>query len=263
MPINYIKKDISKLFNIGDSLCTADVYFDIETEYDIRIIGGGVWDIRKKAIDIDAKNTILWAAGESFKDLSKVPQLETKNFKFTEWSVRDKDLLEDKTKFVPCVSCFHNDILREPVDNKTMIFTNANFLVSTNTGLKEETNRYVVQNSISYDDFISKWKKSSRIITNSYHGIYWGLLSGREVAPFGYSSKFVSVMKLFDLDFPVDQLYNVKNKAFLPNMLTRKDKKYFKLTNGTDFIEEFRDINMSFVEKLDKIGVKCRLIEKQ
>jgi hypothetical protein len=42
--------------------------------------------------------------------------------------------------------------------------------------------------------------RSQQIITNSFHGAYWGLLAGRSVALLGYSSNFRSLLQTLGLD---------------------------------------------------------------
>lgn len=256
--ISYLKKDLKSLFNVGDSLCTPDVYFDISSEKDLRIIGGGVWNIRKYGMDADAPKTILWSAGESHKIQN--PQFtDSVVLKYLEWSSRDRDLLNDNSKFVPCVSCFHKEILKEPEKSKTLIFTNANNSVSAKINTKENDNLLVLTNNVPYEVFIEKWKQCDRIITNSYHGIYWSLLSGREVAPFGYSSKFTSVVKLFDFELPKKQMYDIKGRYSLNELISRKEKIFFRTKKPQDYVNKFRELNLEFAEKLKTHGVICKI----
>lgn len=256
--MKYLKKDLKNLFNIGDSLCTPDVYFDISSEKDLKIIGGGVWPIRKYGTDNDAPRTILWAAGESHKDdifryTDQVP------FNYLEWSSRDRDLLKDKSKYVPCVSCFHEELFKDPQGSKTLVFTNANSAVSSKVNIKESDELLILANDASYNTFIEKWKKCDRVITNSYHGIYWSLLSGREVSPFGYSSKFTSVMRLFDLELPKTQMYNIRGRYSLNELISKQDKVFFKLNNPNEFLNNFKELNLNFVEKLKMHDVICKI----
>jgi hypothetical protein len=257
--IMYFKKDLKKLFNIGDFLCTPDNYFSIESERNFRVIGGGVWNIEKYGTDENSTNTILWAAGKSIKEFNKIVPISSNTFRYAEWSVRDRDLIEDKSRFVPCVSCLNNDVLKEPIGNKTLIFTNANTHVSPEVQLQETENMLLMKNDETYESFIEKWKQCDRIITNSYHGIYWSLLSGRSVAPFGYSSKFISVMKLFNMELPKENIYNYKTQELFNEMLKRKEQKFVTLKNKEKLKNEFTTLNYEYAEKLSKIGVKCKI----
>ena len=49
-------------------------------------------------------------------------------------------------------------------------------------------------------NFVDIFQNNQHIITNSYHAAYWGLLSGHNVTLLGYSSKFTSLLKIFNLD---------------------------------------------------------------
>jgi hypothetical protein len=257
--ITYLKKDLKQLFNIGDFLCTPDNYFSIESEKNFSIIGGGVWNIEKYGTDNNSENTILWAAGKSIKEFNKIVPISSNNFRYAEWSVRDKNLIEDKSRFVPCVSCLNNEVLKEPIGNKTLFFTNANTSVSPNIQLQETENTLVMKNNETYESFIKKWEQCDRIITNSYHGIYWSLLSGRSVSPFGYSSKFISVMKLFNMELPKENIYSYKTQELFNEMLKRKEQKFFSLKTRELFKNEFINLNYEYAEKLSKIGVKCKI----
>jgi len=254
--ITYLKKDLSKLFNIGDSLCTPDNYFDIKSEKNFRIIGGGVWNIEKYGIDENAQNTILWAAGKSIKEFNKIRAIDTSSFRYADWSIRDLDLLDDKTKFVPCVSCLNTDVISEPIGNKTLVFTNANTTVSPDIKITESEDIVVMKNDETYSSFIEKWKHCDKIITNSYHGIYWSMLSGRAVAPYGYSSKFTSVTRLFNIEFPKENLYNLKAQEVF-NYMIKRNQNYVSIKNYNKTHVNFCDINFEYAKKLSKIGIKC------
>lgn len=256
--MRYLKKDLKGLFNIGDSLCTPDVYFDISSEKDLRIIGGGVWNIRKYGTDQNAKDTILWSAGESHKD-RRQNFMDSTPLNYLEWSSRDKDFLKDKTKFVPCVSCFNKEILKEPTQSKRLIFTNANNAVSARIDIKERDDLLIMQNDVPYDVFIEKWKQCDTVITNSYHGIYWSLLSGRSVSPFGYSSKFTSVMNLFRFELPESQRYDIRGRYSLNDMVGRKNKIFFNAPHYKALVDEFKNLNLDFAKKLEKHGVTCNI----
>lgn len=256
--ITYLKKDLRKLFNIGDELCTADNYFNIESDNDYRIIGGGVWNIESYGTDGMSPKTILWSAGKSVKDFEKTSYINTTNFRYAEWSIRDKDLLSDKSRFVPCVSCLNNDIISEPTGNKTLVFTNANIAVSPNVQISETDDTIVMKNNEPFESFIEKWKQCDKVVTNSYHGIYWSLLSGRSVSPYGYSSKFKSVMHLFGMEIPQENLYHYRTHEPFKNMVKRKQN-FVSVKNYSKIRDDFCNMNIEYAEKLNKLGVKCNL----
>lgn len=254
--INYIKKDLTKLYNIGDALCTPDVYFDISSEKKRTIIGGGVWSIPDYASKSNANEMIVWAVGKSDKNLSKKVTVNTQNT-FLQWTSRDLDLLEDKKKFLPCVSCLNTEVISEPKGDKTLIFTNANQAVSSDISEKLSDKYILAKNDESKDSFLRKWEMCDKIITNSYHGIYWSLLSGRKVIPFGYSSKFTSVTSLFGIQFPKENLYDVKNRAAVSQMIERNKGNFIEVKQNP--LSQFREMNLEFADSLAKYEVLCEL----
>jgi hypothetical protein len=255
--IQYKKKDLSKLYNIGDELCTADNYFSIEADDGITFVGGGVWNIEKLATEPSSKKTVLWAVGRSVR--YPLNPTSIGNLNFLEWGIRDKEDLIDKTRFLPCVSCLNDSIIAAPKESNALVFTNANLKVSSEIKEKEAGITYLT-NSSSFDQFISAWERSSLIITNSYHGIYWGLLSGREVIPYGYSSKFTNVTKMFGIEFPEGQLYSADNTKTMLGLM-QKNKTRIQLKSSSNWVDSFRNMNMEFAEnKLSKVGISCKTI---
>ena len=253
--IQFTKKNLSELNNIGDVLCTPDNYFDIHSDRDIRVVGGGVWNIEKFAKEPNAVNTVIWSAGRSIRYprvSNKLPRLN-----FLKTGIRDILDLDDLSLFLPCVSCLNETILKEPSSNKTLVFTNANEKVSHNISEKNKDLIYL-KNSCSMDEFLLAWSQCDRVITNSYHGIYWSLLSGRGVSPYGYSSKFVNVTALFDIEFPRSNLYDVRNRSILQDMIKR-DQKFFSIKDYALKLNDFRELNINFANSLKKDGIECKL----
>ncbi len=255
--ISYIKKNLSQQYNIGDDFCTPDRYFKIESEQNLFIIGGGAYvDYgikRLKKLNIDPKRTIAWGLGNSDKKLNenKIAALP-----YLAWGVRDYNLVETE-KFIPCVSCFNRQIIKEPTGNNTLIFLNANEKVSGDIKI----NQPFITNSSSIDSFLQQWEDADKIITNSYHGIYWALLTGRSVIPFGYSSKFFSVLKMFEKEFPQENFYKIKNKTELSELIQKSvtSSNYISIKNSNLFLDRFRSLNYQFAMSLSQHGVRCSL----
>jgi hypothetical protein len=255
--ISYIKKDLSQQYNIGDDFCTPDKYFKIESENNFCIIGGGAYvDYglkRLKKLNIDPKKTIAWGLGNSDK---KLIDNKVKTLPYLEWALRDLDSVTSN-KFVPCVSCFNRQIVSEPKGNNTLIFLNANEKVSGNITISQP----FLTNAVSLDDFIRQWSTADKIITNSYHGIYWSLLSGRSVLPFGYSSKFFSVLKMFEKELPQQNYYKIKSKTELNDLLLQslENPNYISIKNSNLFLDRFRSLNYQFAMGLSQYGIRCSL----
>lgn len=252
--VTHKKKDLSRLNNIGDLLCTPDNYFDISSEKDVVIIGGGVWDIEKLSSASNAQNTILWAVGKSVKYPNRIKTIESLNF--LDWGVRDKENLKDKSRFLPCVSSLNNEIISKPLGDKTLVFTNANPAVSSSI-VKTNKEELYLTNDCSKKEFLFAWEQCNKVITNSYHGIYWGLLSGRQVMPFGYSSKFTNVTDMFGIEFPLHQLYNISKKNKLTELINSSTTT-IQLKDCDKWTEEFRKLNFEFAKRLEQKNVICK-----
>jgi len=252
--ITYKKKDLSRLNNIGDLLCTPDNYFYISSEKHAIIVGGGVWDIEKLSSEPAAQNTILWAAGKSIKYPNKTSAIETLNF--LDWGIRDKKDLKDSSRFLPCVSCLNHEIISNPIGDKTLVFTNANLAVSSSIP-KTDKEKIYLTNDCTKKDFLFAWAQCNKVITNSYHGIYWGLLSGRQVTPFGYSSKFTNVLDMFGIEFPKHQLYSISKKFELPKLITSCNTT-IRLKDYDKWTEKFRKLNFQFAKRLEQNNIVCK-----
>ena len=226
--ISFKKKDLSGLHNIGDLLCTPDNYFDIQSDDDITIIGGGVWNIEKISREASAKKNVVWAAGRSILYPCKASKIHSLDF--IEYGIRDILDLSDSKQFLPCVSCLNNDIISDPISDKTLVFTNANNVVSPSVQSKNNDFVYLT-NTCTLDQFLKAWAVCDKVITNSYHGIYWSLLSGREVSPYGYSSKFTNVTAMFNIEFPSTNYYEVKKRETFLSQLSKKQN-FISLNNS-------------------------------
>jgi hypothetical protein len=256
MAVSFNKVDLTNLNNIGDQYCTPDAYFQIESCRDIVIVGGGAQQEDKLESSKKSKKMVVWGIGKSLKG-PVVPY--KKEYSFLEYGFRDYDLLENKSKFLPCVSCLNKDIIESPTNDKVLIFINANTDVSPNIEVYDTENVLFLKNDCSLEEFLAKWSQCSKVVTNSYHGIYWSLLSGREVLPFWYSSKIKSVLSLFNLEPSSDNFYRSTDSSLIEKMI------YF---NNSDFLQsvscrlnEFRDINLSFAAGLNKYDILCKEID--
>jgi hypothetical protein len=232
--IKYLKRTTS---NIGDNLSTPDNYFDISASEPTWILGGGSYDLLGMEYE-NISRTIVWGVGTSIK-LKNIDVL-VKELPFLAWSSRDIDFV-NSNRFVPCASCFNDKILKDPIGDEKLYILNAE--------KKLRIGKDVLYNSASLNEFTERWQKASVIITNSYHAIYWALLSNRKVVPLGYSSKFISLFRCFDIKFPMTNFYDDKaEKVSLSTMDTRPisvDSKYY--------LDKFRSLNLEFADSLPDV----------
>lgn len=262
MPIsNFIKKDLKEQYNLGDDYCTPDRYFNITIPGQFKIIGGGAYIEyglkRLKKLNINPNNVIAWGIGQSDKDAT---ELTIDKLPYLSWGIRDKKALRDPNYFLPCVSCLNDKIISQPKSNKTLVYINAEHTFDNNIS---KENILVMKNDVRIDEFLKKWQECDTIVTNSYHGIYWGLLSGRSIFPIGYSNKFLSVMEIFDLKFPNENYYKPKNKNSLNDLVAKglTKGKFYATPSYEKFHKEFIDINLNFSKSLNKFGINCTQIK--
>lgn len=151
---------------------------------DFAVFGGGAIGglLRgSKHMGMRAKYRIAWGIGRTVRD-STDHQPMPQYF----------DLLGNREwgspwgEYVPCASCMHPlfdadyEITREAI-----LFYNANRRVNVRDVEAVEVNRGTME------DVIPFLASAETVVTNSYHGAYWGTLLGRKVVLASpYSSKF-------------------------------------------------------------------------
>ena len=187
--------------NTGDTASCPAQWFDFPehrvvnydapvSDCDAIVYGGGTmnnWLQGRQDLPLTARARIAWGIGSS-RHGEKEP-----------WPDPDFDLVgvREYTKereadgcYVPCVSCmsplFDVDY---PMTSEAVIFHNASDSIKsrypiTVGGLPTMNNEQSLENIIAF------LGSAETIITNSYHGIFWGKLLNRMVVCVPYSSKF-------------------------------------------------------------------------
>jgi len=226
--------------NIGDLKCSPKQYFnffennkEIDILYsksknplnwlnELRLIkkniivgGGGLLDretFRKPLLNLVnnklIKSRVIWGAGHNSKSgqIDKNNILEILN-KFDICGIRDfKFSLENNFDFVPCVSCM------DPVfdDSSSTILNEIGIIEHEHIPL-ELSNFPKLRNNESFENTIEFIKQSDKIITNSYHAMYWAILLNKKVVVVPNSSKFFDfiytpkmVNSIYDIDLKND-----------------------------------------------------------
>lgn len=127
--------------------------------------------------DLDAMHKIRWP-----KSLA--------NYKL----VGIRDYSEDGGRFnwVPCASCMHPSLEKKyPIKNDVIFFEHKKQLIKPTEFGNEAVPRFINSGS-NVDQTIELLGSANTILTNSYHGAYWGILLGKRVIIVGgaWSSKF-------------------------------------------------------------------------
>lgn len=143
------------------------------------------------------------------------------------WGVRDK--LENMN-YLPCVSCMHPSLQKKfKVTNDIVLYEHEHIPLNT-TSLKKMPK--LINNTVDFDDVISFLGSSNYIITNSFHGMYWGLLLGKKVIAIPFSNKF----NLFPYKIPMGSL-------------DEWEKLICETKDYPEALEDCRDLNNQFYKK--------------
>ncbi|MGW9332737.1 polysaccharide pyruvyl transferase family protein [Bosea sp. NPDC055594] len=269
----YLNLHRLKTENIGDLMCAPVLYFpelkdsaraeirgfhreegytteerkswldQVQSSENIIVGGGGLLEIdyfrdSVKAI-FSQKNpkakTIFWGGGHNnwiISDWRRLKQvINLKDMPFDLVGVRDAGHPYD---WVPCVTCMHEvfdkkfDTSREVVVYAhSATLANENFRKTLPTGLP------ILTNNKPFDEVIAFLGSAELILTDSYHGLYWGTLLGKRVVAFPTSSKFYDVMHPAPLCAPSDW------RRFAPLAKTYPGA-----------LAECREANRSFLQKV-------------
>lgn len=281
--MTYISNAIYKLFkkpkisyhhhnpsvpNIGDLLCSPKHYFYLSSDNNTLIVGGGAFH----GLGVDhtrrtkSSHRIAWAIGQShrFNDTIKPLDEQVISSHYSIATTRDKAFASNAISLLPCVSVL-NSITETPIGTEKGILLNYDIRASGNSVdsilRKYENDGYItISNALSYNEYVNEFKKTKEIITNSYHAAYWGLLSGRRIKLIGYSSKFISLLDLFDQDQASLLKYDKGDALGLSLALENlSSAPTISLKNHREYLHGFRQMNIDFSKSLSAIGVEATL----
>jgi hypothetical protein len=252
--------------NIGDLLCSPRHYFLFQRPIKgLHIVGGGVFvglAVEKlKRNKIPGDRAVLWGAGQSLVDPEHASATVTK-LPYLDWGIRDKASVQDEHHFVPCCSCLHGMLDQPAQSQQTLLFLNADPKITAASSLETcrelaEKNGWVLLfNNCSEATFEKALHASEHIITNSYHGSYWGLLAGRKVTMLGYSSKFIHL--LTNVGLPTDHMVRIPRgdgPSLLQQLATIDQAPVLMLSQARDILNQFRERNLSFANRLTDQGI--------
>ena len=147
---------------------------------------------------------VIWGAGHNVRNWTKenddsevrYPK-KMKNFDHIgirdywndDWAVRNPHI-----DWVPCASCMHPAFDKKyPIKNDVIIFEHKKQLIKGSEFGTSSIPRFVNSGS-NIEQTVEILGSANTIITNSYHGAYWGTILGKKVIVIGpWSSKFYSL----------------------------------------------------------------------
>ena len=201
------------------------------------IIGGGglighhYFESKIMAImKAQAKHIIFWGAGHNIHGNAKIIYPDY---------LKSCDLVGVRDfgfdyEWVPCPSCMHAAFDRKyTLKHKIVVYENALFGRLGITGYPKLGN-----NSSKFEDIIAFLGSGEIILSSSYHGIYWGMLLNKKVIVIDpFSSKFNGLK------------YKVPFAS-----CTDWDHKKEEAVNYPQFLDECRDANSSFAQKVKNLA---------
>lgn len=203
-------------------------------------------------------NTVLWGVGES---RSKAAPAPVKPLPFLAWGLRDKDRAPEG-HFLPCVSCLHPMLATPAARTGTLLFLNADPNVTdrqtADQHLKLANARgwHLRYNNASTREMAASLANCQRVITNSYHGAYWALLTGHEVVLLGYSSKFTSLYLSLGLNpAAIAPIQRGDPASLLKHLNDPPLDRAVRLANPGEVLNEFKALNLQFARQLVNRGI--------
>lgn len=191
-----------KKTNIGDAYCNPSRYFSFEnletgelenSKFDVKdnilIVGGGglihkkFQNHIKSLIDKQPKISVVWGIGHNFgkKYNSYYPDwLDTCDL------IGIRDYIK-KDIYLPCVSCMNTAF-----DKEYSVINDVSYYVhkaKTNFDFTQEL-PVMTNSETDFEKVIEFIGSSNTVVTDSYHGAYWGLLLNKDVRIVPWSVKF-------------------------------------------------------------------------
>lgn len=179
------------------------------------------------------KKTVLWGVGHNSKNPRSFGKTFSYNINTDKFGLVGTRDLHSPGEWVPCVSCLH------PIFDQTFELKQEIGVVFHKKTLKKNslTSKFqhlpCTSNTTDIDDLVHFIGSSEKIITDSYHAMYWSLLLGKKVVVIPNSSKF--------FDFKYQPVISDFDRCI-------EDAAKAQAYSGV--LEECREINQQFANKV-------------
>jgi len=237
--------------NIGDYWCNPSRYFDfgdiqsgelLYNKFPIKdqtiIIGGGGLIHKKfsnhiqQLLDKNPKTSIIWGIGHNF---SRKHEHKSVKPYYPDWINRVslvgiRDWVSGYHElYLPCVSCMHPAFDKKYETKHDMVFYTHAF----KSKYQYRTGDIWMKNSeTDFNKVIEFLGSSKTVITDSYHGAYWGQLLGKDIRVLSWSVKFDH------MKYPPSFLSHINNwEDISPSIVP------------DNFLNECRTLNKDFYKK--------------
>ena len=199
----FSQPDVMQLENLWENrwfLCNKK-YKKEHHEFSIALKKQVVELIKKIRPDGHTTPRIVWGAGHNLRDFPSNWQASDIRYPkalrdfdligIRDWWDDDYQMQHPEMEWVPCASCMHPALGKKyPIKNDIIIFEHKKQLIKSSDYGQESVPRFV-NSGDNMDQTIELLGSANYIITNSYHGAYWGTLLGKKVMIVGpWTSKF-------------------------------------------------------------------------
>lgn len=218
--------------NIGDHACSPFDYFDWgdatvsdvrkndTPKYDVGIYGGGkifggLSSYEGVRRDKGAMN-IAWGVStvQTFPISLRYMRARRKMD-----LIGSRDFTDRRYAYAPCASCMSPHFDSPPAPEHDVVFY-AHAGKTAKMGIKVPTDMPMKDNNCATLAEALQFIASGRtVVSNSYHGVYWGLLMGRKVVCVPFSGKFSGYRLPPHYATPANWKDEVRNGLAQPDML--------------------------------------------
>jgi len=197
--------------NVGDAFCNPSRYFNfgncksgelVGNKFPITdqtvLIGGGGLIHKQFSLNIQAllekkpTHAVLWGVGHNFgkKHVRKSKQkVYYPPWVFNCSLIGIRDYLQGYyNHYLPCVSCMHPAF--EKKYNTTREYVYFLHAYKTKFGLQNTNVPFMKNNEMDFEKVIDFLGSAETVISDSYHGIYWAQLLGKNTQAVSWSVKF-------------------------------------------------------------------------
>jgi hypothetical protein len=180
---------------------------------------------------------VLWGIGNNFGQ--KHGKKSKDNPYYPEWInqctlVGIRDWIKNYEKYyLPCVSCMHPAFDKDYSEQHEFVY----FVHAAKSKFKNSNYPVMKNNEMNFDKVIEFLGSGNTIITDSYHGAYWGQLLGKNVQVASWSVKF---------DHMKHQPYFLDEINIDPTFIKN---------NIEGYLDECRELNNAFYQKFIQLNV--------
>lgn len=190
--------------NLGDAVCSPYEYFDDLSSRGVAmdlarrtpktravVYGGGkiVGGLHKTfgRFDIEAKHRIAW--GVSTVQSSVLSLKYWRAFRRLDL-VGSRDWGDDRFPWVPCATCMSPLFDRPQPETQDVVLYLHHWKSDAQRVNRSEGVPVLENNNTSLDETIDFLASGRVVVSNSYHGVFWGLILGKKVLCLPFSKKF-------------------------------------------------------------------------